>query len=315
MDFGHGAAVGNVLIVISLCFAFFYIRSFRRSLMAEAQLMHAGTRFAGRWLKIATGWLILGVLLFPLYWMTNASLQPHEALLGASPSWYPDPLVLDELPRRSSARRAQNILTSCIVAGGTALLSLLIAAPCAYALVVFRLRWATFFVLLLLLAQMLPHVVMANALYAIYARIGLLNSLFRPHPRGLDHGRAVRDPDPARLHGVAAAHADRGGALRWHGYWGAFFRIVLPLSRNGLITAGLFCFLFAWSDFIFALTMGTRQKIVPITLGIYQYIGTHQTDWNAIMATAVLASIPPVVLLLIGQRHITAGLTGGAVKE
>jgi multiple sugar transport system permease protein len=61
--------------------------------------------------------------------------------------------------------------------------------------------------------------------------------------------------------------------------------------------------------------MGTKQKIVPITLGIYQYIGTHQTDWNAIMATAVLASIPPVVLLLLGQRHIRAGLTGGAVKE
>jgi multiple sugar transport system permease protein len=99
------------------------------------------------------------------------------------------------------------------------------------------------------------------------------------------------------------------------GHWGAFLRIILPLSRNGLITAGLFCFLFAWSDFIFALTMGTKAKIVPITLGIYQYIGTFGTDWNAIMATAVLASIPPIVLLLFGQRYISAGLTSGAVKE
>jgi multiple sugar transport system permease protein len=265
-------------------------------------------------LKAATGWLILAVLLFPLYWMTNASLQPHEALLGASPSWYPDPLVLANY-LAVLGTQGRNIMTSCIVAGGTALLSLLIAAPCAYALVVFRLRWATFLVLLLLLAQMLPHVVMANALYAIYARIGLLNSyaglILADSTMGVPFAililRAFMVSLPRSL--VEAALCDGTG------YWGAFFRIVLPLSRNGLITAGLFCFLFAWSDFIFALTMGTRQKIVPITLGIYQYIGTHQTDWNAIMATAVLASLPPIVLLLIGQRHITAGLTGGAVKE
>jgi multiple sugar transport system permease protein len=99
------------------------------------------------------------------------------------------------------------------------------------------------------------------------------------------------------------------------GYPGVFFHIVLPLSRNGLITSGLFCFLFAWSDFIFALTLSTRQKIVPITLGIYDFIGTHGTDWNGIMATAVMASIPPIVLLLFGQKYITAGLIGGAVKE
>lgn len=275
--------------------------------------MHAGIQSWPR-LKSFFGWLILAVLLFPLYWMTNASLQPHEHLLGASPSWYPDPLVLRNY-LAVLGTQGKNILTSVIVAGGTALLSLIIAAPCAYALVVFRLRWATFFVLLLLLAQMLPHVVMANALYAIYARIGLLNSysglILADSTMGIPFAililRAFMVSLPRSL--IEAALCDGTG------YWGAFFRIVLPLSRNGIITAGLFCFLFAWSDFIFALTMGTKQKIVPITLGIYQYIGTHQTDWNAIMATAVLASFPPIVLLLIGQRHITAGLTGGAVKE
>lgn len=275
--------------------------------------MHAGVNTWPR-LKSVVGWLILAVLLFPLYWMTNASLQPHEQLLGASPSWYPDPLVIENY-LGVLGTQGQNILTSVIVAGGTALLSLLIAAPCAYALVVFRLRWATLFVLLLLLAQMLPHVVMANALYAIYARLGLLNSysglILADSTMGVPFAililRAFMVSLPRSL--IEAALCDGTG------YWGALFRIVLPLSRNGLITAGLFCFLFAWSDFIFALTMGTKQKIVPITLGIYQYIGTHGTDWNAIMATAVLASIPPIVLLLIGQRHITAGLTGGAVKE
>ena len=275
--------------------------------------MHAGTH---TWplLKTASGCAILTLLLFPLYWMANASLQPHEALLGASPSWFPNPLITENYVNVLGTQ-GHNIIVSCIVAGGAAILSLLVATPCAYALVVFRMRWTTLFMLLLLLAQMIPHVVMANALYAIYARIGLLNSyvglILANSTMGVPFAililRAFMVSLPRSL--VEAALCDGTG------HWGAFFRIVLPLSRNGLITSAVFCFLFAWSDFIFALTMETKQKIVPITLGIYQYIGTHQTDWNAIMATAVLASIPPILLLLIGQRRITAGLTGGAVKE
>jgi multiple sugar transport system permease protein len=95
----------------------------------------------------------------------------------------------------------------------------------------------------------------------------------------------------------------------------AFFRIILPVSRNGLITSGLFCFLFAWSDFIFALTMGTKPTVVPITLGIYKFIGVEMTSWNEIMATAVIASLPPIILLCSVQSFITAGLIGGAIKE
>ena len=69
-------------------------------------------------------------------------------------------------------------------------------------------------------------------------------------------------------------------------------------------------------DFLFALTsLSTKQKIMPITLGIYQFIVTHNTDWPSVMATAVLASIPPIALLLFGQGYIIAGPTGGAIKE
>jgi multiple sugar transport system permease protein len=268
----------------------------------------------GDWIRTLAGVLIVALQLFPLYWMISASLQPREALLAPSPQWLPLPPLLDSYIAVADEQVA-NILTSCIVAGATALLSLIVAAPAAYALVVFRMRWTTLFVLGLLVAQMIPHVVMANALYAIYARIGLLNSygglILADSTMGVPFAililRAFMSTLPRTL--VEAALCDGAG------YWGAFFRIILPLSRNGLITSGLFCFLFAWSDFIFALTMGTKQQIVPITLGIYMYIGTENVDWNAIMATAVLASIPPIALLLFGQRHIAAGLTGGAVKD
>jgi multiple sugar transport system permease protein len=83
---------------------------------------------------------------------------------------------------------------------------------------------------------------------------------------------------------------------------------------NALITTALFTFLFTWSDFLFALTLTTTETVRPITLGIYQYIGAHTNQWNAIMATAVLASVPAAVLLVVAQRHVAAGVTSGATK-
>src|SRR2546430_163099 len=80
--------------------------------------------------------------------------------------------------------------------------------------------------------------------------------------------------------------------------------IVLPISKNSLITAGLFSFLFSWSDFLFALTLTTKGGVRPVTLGIYQYLGTQVQNWNAVMATAVLSAVPAIVLLVAAQKYI-----------
>jgi multiple sugar transport system permease protein len=264
--------------------------------------------------KTAIGLIVVGLLLFPLYWMVNASFQPHTALLAATPTWFPNPPIFDGY---LDAFRTQggSILTSCALSGGAALVSLSIAAPCAFALVTFRMRWTTIFIFILLLVQMIPNIVMANSLYTVFARAGWLNTWQALVLADASHScafaillvRAFMVTLPRTL--TEAALVD--GAS----YWGAFFRVVLPLSRNGLVTAGLFCFLFAWSDFLYSLTISTKQKIVPVTLSLYQFIGNHGTNWTDVMATAVLASIPPIVLLLLGQRQIAAGLMGGAVKE
>jgi multiple sugar transport system permease protein len=96
--------------------------------------------------------------------------------------------------------------------------------------------------------------------------------------------------------------------------WQSFFWIVLPLSRNSIVTVSLFSFLWAWSDFIFASTIDSGGTWRPVTLGIYHYIGNNRQDWQAIMATAVVASIPATVLLVVAQRFVAAGVTAGAVK-
>jgi multiple sugar transport system permease protein len=80
-----------------------------------------------------------------------------------------------------------------------------------------------------------------------------------------------------------------------------------------VITVAVFAFLNGWGDFIFALTVLNGTNIVPITLGIYTYLGNYSTDWGAVMASAAFAMVPAAVMLVIAQRYIASGLTAGSV--
>jgi len=99
------------------------------------------------------------------------------------------------------------------------------------------------------------------------------------------------------------------------GHWRTFRSIVLPVSRNSIVTVALFAFLWSWSDFLFASTLNRGGSLQPVTIGIYRYLGNNTQDWNAIMATAVVASVPAAILLVIAQRYVAAGVTAGAVKD
>ena len=264
-----------------------------------------------RWLNTVAGVVILAVLLFPIYWMINVSLQPSGSAVGTP--WVPLDLSFDGYATAIS-QQGENLVTSLIVAIGAVALSLLIALPAAYALSRLRSRWAGPFLFAILISQMIPGIVIANALYTAYNDLGLLNSIpgliLADSTAGIPFAilivRAFMTSIPREV--LEAGRVDGAGHLR------TFVSIVLPMSRNALITAGLFTFLFAWADFLFALTLTTTEDVRPVTLGLYTYIGTYVNDWSAVMATAVLASIPAIVLLVVAQRYVAAGTTAGAVK-
>jgi multiple sugar transport system permease protein len=90
--------------------------------------------------------------------------------------------------------------------------------------------------------------------------------------------------------------------------------VVIPLAAPGIVTVALFSFLFAWSDFFFALTLTSSQTMQPMTLSLYLYLSSHLNEWNLAMASAVFAAIPSVILLVAAQRYIRSGPTLGAVK-
>ncbi|MFF7679053.1 carbohydrate ABC transporter permease [Actinacidiphila glaucinigra] len=264
--------------------------------------------------KTAVGLLLTGVMLFPLYWMINVSLTRDQDMRKSPPDLFPTHgtlagyrTVLDE--------QLPYLGTSLVVALGTVVLTVALAAPAGYALAKLRPRGGGLLSFVLLAAQMIPGIIMAMGFYAVYLQLGLLQSV--PGLIVADSTLAVpfavliftafMSGVPGEL--LQAAQMDGARALR------TFWSIVLPMSRNAVVTVSLFAFLWSWSDFVFANTLVNGGAQEPITLGIYHYIGNNNQEWNAIMATAVVASLPAAVILVLAQRYVAAGVTTGAVKD
>jgi len=274
----------------------------------------ASVRRARRgWLSTAVGVLLMMFFLFPIYWMVNVSLQSSAAGSAADTPLIPLRPTFDAYAR-AFADQGDHLMISLVVALGTVLFTLVIAAPGSYALAHYRIRGVRTVLLLLLITQMVPSIVVANAVYSAYADLGLLNSIVGlvladatlgiPFSMLILH--AFMQSIPKEV--IEASRIDGASAMR------TFWSVVLPMSRNALVTAALFTFLFAWGDFLFALTLTTSDAVRPVTLGIYNYIGSTLADWSSVMAAAVLASIPAAVLLVFAQRFVAAGLGAGAVK-
>jgi len=264
--------------------------------------------------KTGVALLLTAIMLFPVYWMINVSFTKDTDMRHDPPYLFP---VHGTLEGYSAVLHQQMpyLGTSFLVGLGTVALTLIISAPAGYSLAKLRPRGGGVLSFVLLMAQMIPGIIMAMGFYAIYLRLGVLNSAAGlvladstiAVPFGVLIFTAFMSGLPGEL--LNAAKIDGAGTFR------TFWSVVLPVSRNAIVTVSLFTFLWAWSDFVFATTLdggGTRQ---PITLGIYHYIGNNNQQWNAIMATAVIASIPATLLLILAQRYVAAGVTAGAVKD
>jgi multiple sugar transport system permease protein len=267
-----------------------------------------------RWWVTAVGVLLTAAMLFPVYWMINVSLTKASDMRKSPPNLIPlnptfdgySAVIHQQLPYLG---------TSLLVGAGTVALTLLLAAPAGFSLAKLRPPGGGLLSFLLLIAQMIPSIVMAMGFYTIYIKLGILSTawglILADSTIAVPFGVLIFTAFMSRIPGelLQAARIDGAGTVR------TFLSVVLPVSRNGLVTVSLFAFLWSWSDFLFANTLDNGGSLEPITLGIYAYIGNNNQQWNAIMATAVVASVPAAVLLVLAQRYVAAGVTAGAVKD
>ncbi len=270
-------------------------------------------RGTSRW-NTVIGIILTAIMLFPVYWMINVSLTPPNQMRRTPPSWFPLHPTFDGY-RAVLHDQLPFLLTSLAIGLGTVILTVVIAAPAGYSLAKLRPRGGSALSFVLLIAQMIPGIIMAMGFYAIFISLDITNQWWGliiadstlAVPFGVLIFTAFMSGIPGEL--MQAARMDGAGSMR------TFLSVVMPLSRNAMVTVSLFAFLWSWSDFIFASTLDSGGDHQPITLGIYHYIGNNNQDWNSIMATAVVASVPAAILLILAQRYVAAGVTAGAVKD
>jgi multiple sugar transport system permease protein len=265
------------------------------------------------WWKTLTGIILTLIMLVPVYWMINISFTPRSAI--RSGNLWPKDFTLDNYVRVFDSQLPY-LATSLIIALCCVVVTLIISLPASYSFAFLHMLGGKTTNFLLVVAQMIPAVVMALGFYQIFNQLGILDTI----PGLIVADSTVAVPFAVMLLSsfmrgipmslIEAAKID--GASKWK----TFTSIVIPLSRNSIVTTSLFAFLWAWSDFMFASTLdqgGGSWR--PITMGLYDFIGAQNQEWGPMMATAVVASIPTALLLILAQKYVAAGVTAGAVKD
>lgn len=269
-----------------------------------------------RWAATVLGVLFVAVYLFPVYWMVSASFKTQTDIRAVPPQLVPVHPDLSTWTDRifGDPRVLHYILNSAIVALGTMVLTVVLAAPAAYALASLPLRGKQVLLMLSLSSLMFPAIMLATPLFVIFSRLHLTDNLFglvlADTTLALPYAIVLLRPMFAAVPHEVTEAAMLDGCNRFT----AFARVVLPLSVPGLSTVSVIAFLWGWGDLVFALTLTSLDSTRVVTTGLWGFFGANTTDWNGAMAFSALAMIPPLVVFLTSQYRVTTGSVAGAVK-
>ncbi|MBA2753778.1 MAG: carbohydrate ABC transporter permease [Chloroflexia bacterium] len=262
--------------------------------------------------------LVIAFCLAPFAWAVVTSLKEASTIYRSPTDYLPRPFTGDNwekvitLPRFTRA-----LLNSTIVASSATAISLLVGSLCAYALARLTFPAKRLVLTVVLAVAIFPGIAIISPLYLLFSDLGLINhklalilpnvtftlpiciwtltAFFRDLPRELE--------EAGRIDGASRLQV--------------FTQIIAPLAAPGIFTTAILLFIAAWNEFLFARTFMSVQDQYTVPVAIAQFEGADiaaATPWGEIAAAAVVATLPLVILVLLFQRRIIAGLTAGAVK-
>jgi trehalose/maltose transport system permease protein len=261
--------------------------------------------------------LIFVYMLFPFYWALNSSLKT-EAELQQTPAtfWPNNPVLTNYRAIFQNDKFTRGLLNSAIVATSTTILCLATGSFAAFALGKLRFRGRTPSLYVILAMTMFPQIAVLAGLYAVIDNLGIspipsliLSYMIFTMPFTVWVMTSFFKSLPDEI--MQSAQVDGATPLQ------AFYHILLPLTMPALVTTGLLAFIAAWNEYLFALTFTTidpSARTVPVAIALFTGTIARQEPYGEIMAAAVTVTVPLVVLVLIFQNRIVAGLTAGAVK-
>lgn len=272
-------------------------------------------------LKKALSTLLLVIpflfVFFPTFWMVSTSLKPNKDAFQMPPHWIPQEWTLENFRDQLQDRTGFVIYVrnGVLVSVATTVLTTVVAVPAGYAFARLRFRAKRALLIIILASQMFPPVIIVITLYILYGQLHLLDtflglvlaftSFSLPFSVWMMRGFCETVPEEIE----EAAFVDGCGriAILW--------RVVVPLIKPGLVAVGLFSFLHAWNNLIFALSLTSSPDKRTIPPGfLLTYVGEFQYRWGEMFAGAVIVTVPTVILFIGLQRFLVRGLTAGAVK-
>jgi multiple sugar transport system permease protein len=275
---------------------------------------------AGLALRVAILAALAGYLVFlllPFYIQAVVSVKSPAEIFTRPFAWWPAEPTLknyaDVLTAGTPPFR-QFLINSLIIAGSTTVVCLLLGSFAAYALARYRMPGRNTLLASLLAVSIFPQIAIISPLFLLLRSAGLLNSYtgltlvysafglpltvwfltayFREIPPDLEE----------------AARVDGCNELQ------VICKVLVPVAMPGFLTTGILVFIQAWNEFLFALVFNTSLDYRTATVGITMFPGLYEIPWGTLFAAATVVTLPPVLLVLIVQRRIIAGLTAGAVK-
>jgi N,N'-diacetylchitobiose transport system permease protein len=261
------------------------------------------------------GVLVFAVMMFPIYWMVSTAFKPGREILSLTPYWFPFPITLDNFRDAIAVPFFWNdVVNSLVVVCTVVAISIVLAFLAAVAVARFGFRGRSAFIVMVIAVQMVPLNALVIPIYLLLDSVGQVDSLLgviayymavvMPFMiwtlRGFVHNIPVDLEEAAMVDGATRV--------------GAFMRIVFPLVAPGLVATAIFGFIQAWNEYIIAYVLLSSSSKQTLTIWLASFTTQHGTDWGGLMAGATLTALPVVVFFLLVQRHVTGGLTAGAVK-
>jgi multiple sugar transport system permease protein len=255
------------------------------------------------------------VVLFPFYWMTITSFKGEDQMRSIVSMFWPKPFAIENYQQLlAKTEFVAWYGNSVFVAVSSTLLATAVGTIGAYALARLKFLGRGFMASATLITYLVPPSILFIPLYKQMQGLGMANSLSGliaaypsftvPFVTWLLMGYFESIPEELE----EAAMID--GATRF----GAFYRIVLPLSMPGVLAAGLYAFTQAWNEFLYALVFITDGKLRTLPVGLASFITGDVYGWGSLMSGAVLTTLPVILAYIYLQKYMVEGLTAGSVK-
>lgn len=272
--------------------------------------------YGGRLALAALILFLCTAAIFPFYWMVVTSIRPSALLFEYPPQILPSPgsLFSPYIDIFENTELAQWLWNSTVVSFATAFLASLLGAMAAYSLARFRLRTGRASEMMFLLTQMFPGILLALPMYPIFAKLGLLNSLYGLSLAYLAFLVPVATALLKPFFEAIPEELEEASLIDGASRIQTMFRITLPLSLPGLASTFLFCFIIAWDEYLYARLFIRDPDQWTISVGLASFTGEFVTPWDQVMAAATVTTLPAAVIFLALQRYLVRGLTAGGVK-